>query len=291
MIKINNLTKTFDEKIALNKIDLKINKGSIVGLIGANGAGKSTLLRTIMGIYDADKGEVLIDNENIHLNPLIKEKIGYVADKNDYFNKFKVNHILKHYELTYKNFSYDKFNKLNEIFDVPLYSMLSKLSKGTITKVFFMLALSINPKMLILDEPTSGLDPMAKRKFLKLLLSEVYEKNITVIISSHNLNDLESICDHIVFIEKGEIVEDNSLENLKHSMKKLQVIFKNQAPDNFEKWDEFISVERIGKSYNVVTSNYNENLTKKLKENDVLFIEELDLSLEDMLIYRMEHIS
>lgn len=291
MIKINNLTKTFDEKIALNKIDLKINKGSIVGLIGANGAGKSTLLRTIMDIYDADNGEVLIDNENIHLNSLIKEKIGYVADKNDYFNKFKVNHILKHYELTYKNFSYDKFNKLNEIFDVPLYSMLSKLSKGTITKVFFMLALSINPEILILDEPTSGLDPMAKRKFLKLLLSEVYEKNITVIISSHNLNDLEAICDHIIFIEKGEIVENNSLENLKNSMKKLQVIFKNQAPENFEKWDEFISVERIGKSYNVVTSNYNENLTKKLKENDVLFIEELDLSLEDMLIYRMEHIS
>lgn len=291
MIKINNLTKTFDKKMSLNNIDLKINKGSIVGLIGANGAGKSTLLRTIMGIYDADKGEVLIDNENIHLNPLIKEKIGYVADKNDYFNKFKVNHILKHYELTYKNFSYDKFNKLNEIFDVPLYSMLSKLSKGTITKVFFMLALSINPEILILDEPTSGLDPMAKRKFLKLLLSEVYEKNITVIISSHNLNDLEAICDHIAFIEKGEIVENNSLENLKHSMKKLQVIFKNQAPENFEKWDEFISVEKIGKSYNVVTSNYNENLTKKLKENDALFIEELDLSLEDMLIYRMEHIS
>lgn len=289
MIKINNLTKTFDDKIALNKIDLKINKGSIVGLIGANGAGKSTLLRTIMGIYYADNGEVLINNENIHLNPLIKEKIGYVADKNDYFNKFKVKHILKHYELTYKNFSYDKFNEINQTFNVPLNSILSKLSKGNITRVFFMLALSISPQILILDEPTSGLDPMAKRKFLKLLLSEVYEKNITVIISSHNLNDLESICDHIVFIDNGEIVENNSLENLKYSMKKFQVIFKNQAPENFEKWNEFISVEKIGKSYNVVTSNYDENLTNKLKENEVLFIEELDLSLEDMLIYRMEH--
>ena len=219
----------------------------------------------------------------------MKEKIGYVADKNDYFNKFKIKHILKHYKLTYKDFSYEKFNKINELFNVPLNTMLSKLSKGNITRVFFMLALSINPDILILDEPTSGLDPMAKRKFLKLLLNEVYERNITVIISSHNLNDLESICDQIVFIDNGKIVENTSLENLKYAMKKLQVIFKNKAPDNFEKWNEFISVERIGKSYNVITSNYDDNLTKKLKENEALFIEELDLSLEDMLIYKMEH--
>lgn len=288
MIKINTLTKTFDEKVALNNINLKINKGSIVGLIGANGAGKSTLLRTLMGIYNPDRGEVLVNDENIHLNPLIKEKIGYVADKNEYFNKFKIKHILKHYELTYKNFSYKKFYNVNEIFQIPLNSVLSKLSKGNIARVFFMLALSINPEILILDEPTSGLDPMAKRKFLKLLLNEVYERKTTVIISSHNLNDLEAICDHLVFIDKGDIVENNSLDNLKYSIKKLQVIFKDKAPADFEEWSEFISVERVGKSYNVVTSNYDENFSNKLKENGALFIEELDLSLEDMLIYKVE---
>ena len=288
MIKINNLSKSFDNKSILKNINFNIEPGTIVGLVGVNGAGKSTLLRTIMGIYFPDNGSILIEDRDVLKFPEIKEFIGYVADKSDYFNKLKIKNILKQYSLTYKNFDIEKFNKANETFNIPLNTKLGKLSKGNIARVFFMLALSINPKLLVLDEPTSGLDPIAKRNFLKMLVDEVYENKTTVLISSHNLNDLEAICDKIIFIDNGEIVENNSLDNLKSEMKKLQVIFKDKAPSDFDKWSEFIAVEKFGKSYNVITSTYNEDLINKLNDSGALFIEELDLSLEDMLIYRVQ---
>lgn len=289
MIQLKNVYKDFDKKPILKNINFNIEPGTIVGLVGVNGAGKSTLLRTIMGIYSPNSGEILFENKSIENNPELKEFIGYVADKNEYFNKFYPKSILRQYELTYKNFDMNKFYELNKTFNAPLNSKLEKLSKGNVAKVFFMLALSINPKLLVLDEPTSGLDPIAKRNFLKMLVDEVYENKTTVLISSHNLNDLEAICDKIIFIDNGEIVENNSLDNLKSEMKKLQVIFKDKAPSDFNKWPEFIAVEKFGKSYNVITSNYSERLINKLNDSGALFIEELDLTLEDMLVYKMEN--
>lgn len=289
MLKINNVSKSFTDKEAIKNINLSIDKGSILGLVGPNGAGKSTLLRTIVNIYTPDAGEVIFQNENIQDNPSIKEKIGYMGDRNDYFNKWKIKHIVKHYKLTYTNFDEDKFKRINEIFQIPLNKKITKLSKGNISRVFFMLTLSSNPDLLVLDEPTSGLDPIVKRKLLKILVDDVFERQTTVIISSHNLSDLETICDHIVFINDGEIITDNSLDNLKTTMKKLQIIFKENAPEDFENWPEFLHVDKIGKSYNAITNSYNDDFIDKLKENGALFIEELNLSLEDMLVYTIEH--
>ncbi len=187
-----------------------------------------------------------------------------------------------------KNFDENKFNKINKIFEIPLSKKLSKLSKGNASRVAFMLAISSNPELLILDEPTSGLDPIVKRKFLKLLVEVVSERGTTVVISSHNLSDLESICDQVVFLNNGEIIKDNTLDTLKTSMKKLQIIFKDTAPKDFEAWTEFINVCKLGRSYNVITENYSKELVEKLKEKGALFIEELDLTLEDMLIYTVE---
>ena len=287
MIKVINLSKRFGEKQALSNVNINVDKGTIVGLVGTNGAGKSTLLRSLIDIHKPDSGEVLINGESISENIDLKEVIGYVADKNDYFNKYKIKQIIKYYKLAYKNFSEERFNKLNEVFEIPLNKKLSKLSKGNISRVHFMLALSINPKVLILDEPTSGLDPIVKRKFLKILLDEVYERKTTVIISSHNLSDLETICDKVIFIDNGKVVEDSSVENLKGKMKKIQVIFKGYAPENFEKWDGILNIVKIGKSYNIIVDNFGESLVNKLKAEGALFIEELDLSLEDMMVYKL----
>lgn len=289
MLKINNLSKSFVDKEAIKNINLTVNKGSILGLVGPNGAGKSTLLRTIVDIYTPDTGSVTLDGENIEDNPSIKERIGYMGDRTDYFNKWKIKHIVKHYKFTYVNFDEEKFNKINEVFQIPLNKKVTKLSKGNISRLFFMLTLSSNPDLLILDEPTSGLDPIVKRKLLKILVDDVFERETTVIISSHNLSDLESICDHIVFINDGEIIKDNSLDTLKTDMKKLQIIFKENAPENFEHWKEFLHVDKIGRSFNAITNCCNEELMNKLKENGALFIEELDMSLEDMLVYTIEH--
>jgi ABC-2 type transport system ATP-binding protein len=288
MLQVINVSKGFLGKDAIKDINLEVKSGTIMGLVGPNGAGKSTLLRTIVDIYTPDSGEVKIKGENIKNNSSLKELIGYVGDRNDFFNSYKIKDIVKYYKLAYKSFDENRFNAINKIFEIPLSKRLSKLSKGNASRVAFMLAISSNPELLILDEPTSGLDPIVKRKFLRLLVEDVSERGTTVVISSHNLGDLESICDQIVFLNNGEIVKDNTLDNLKTSMKKLQIIFKDNAPKDFESWKEFINASKLGRSYTVITENYNEKLIKKLKEHGALFIEELDLTLEDMLIYTVE---
>lgn len=288
MLKVINVSKNFSDKEALKNISLEVKKGTIVGLIGPNGAGKSTLLRTIVDIYNPDSGEVIIKGEDTHDNYKLKEIIGYVADRNDFFNSYKINEIINYYKLAYRNFDIDRFYELNAIFEIPLDKKLSKLSKGNVSRVSFMFAMSLKPELLILDEPTSGLDPIVKRKFLQALVEDVSERGTTVVISSHNLGDLESICDQVVFLNGGEIVKNSTLDNLKTSMKKLQVIFKDAAPEDFETWREFLNVSKIGRSYNVITENYSKELVHKLKENGALFIEELDLTLEDMLIYTVD---
>lgn len=288
MLEVINVSKGFSGKDAIKNVSFQVKAGSIMGLVGPNGAGKSTLLRTIVDIYTPDSGEVIIYGENIKGNAALKQIIGYVADRNDFFNSYKVKDIVKYYKLAYKSFDENKFNEINKIFELPLNKRLSKLSKGNASRAAFMFAISSNPKLLILDEPTSGLDPIVKRKFLRLLVEEVSERGTTVVISSHNLSDLESICDQIIFLDKGEIVNDSTLDNLKTSMKKLQIIFKDNPPEDFEGWSDFISVTKLGRSYNVITKNYSEELIKKLRASNALFIEELDLTLEDMLIYTVE---
>lgn len=288
MLKVINVSKGFSGKEAIKNIGLEVKAGTIMGLVGPNGAGKSTLLRTIVDIYTPDCGEVIIKGENIKDNYKLKECIGYVADRNDFFNSYTLNEMVNYYSLSYKTFDIDTFLKLNSIFELPRNKRLSKLSKGNASRAAFIFAMSIKPELLILDEPTSGLDPIAKRKFFQALIEDVSERATTVIISSHNLADLESICDQVVFLKDGEIVQDNTMENLKTSMKKLQIIFKDNAPDHFEDWTEFLNVAKLGRSYNAITKEYNEKLVSKLKENGALFIEELDLTLEDMLVYTVE---
>ncbi|ERI92809.1 ABC transporter, ATP-binding protein [Clostridiales bacterium oral taxon 876 str. F0540] len=288
MLQIINVSKSFPGKEAIKNINLEVRKGTIMGLVGPNGSGKSTLLRTIVDIYTPDSGEVQVNGCNVKDNFKLKQTIGYVADRNDFFNSYKINDIIKYYKLAYDNFDIDKFYELNAVFEIPINKKLSKLSKGNASRVAFMFAMSSKPELLILDEPTSGLDPIVKRKFLQLLVEDVSERGSTVVISSHNLSDLESICDQVVFLNNGEILKDNTLDNLKTSMKKLQIIFKDTAPSGFESWPEFINVTKLGRSYNIITDNYNEELLAKLKVNGALFIEELNLSLEDMLIFSVD---
>ncbi|MBL4937117.1 ABC transporter ATP-binding protein [Clostridium sp. YIM B02515] len=288
MLQVINVSKSFSGKEAIKNINLEVKKGTIMGLVGPNGAGKSTLLRTIVDIYDPDGGKIQVNGYDIKDNFELKQTIGYVADRNDFFNSYKINDIVKYYKFAYKNFDIDKFYELNAVFEIPLNKKLSKLSKGNASRVAFMFAMSLAPELLVLDEPTSGLDPIVKRKFLQLLVEDVSERGTTVVISSHNLSDLESICDQVVFLNDGEILKDNTLDNLKTSMKKLQIIFKDTAPSGFECWPEFINVTKLGRSYNIVTDNYSEELLAKLKDNGALFIEELNLTLEDMLIFAVE---
>lgn len=285
MIEINSLCKKLQDKVVLKDISLKINTGSIFGLIGPNGAGKTTLIKTLTGIYRPDSGEVKLNGENVFQNNNIKQAMGYVADENNFYNNFNIKELKKLYSLTYKNFDSNFFDSFNETYKLPEKTTVKKFSKGMKTRLSIMLNMSIMPEVLILDEPTSGLDPIAKRQFLNMLVDNVAQRNTTVFISSHNLDQLERICDSIAIINNGEIKYANSIDDMKRKIRKIQVVFNNSAPDDLEQWDDIIKVNKIGRVYTIVTRNYSEALKEKLQKAQIAFQEEIDLSLEDMFIY------
>lgn len=288
MIHINNVTKKFGNFTAIAEININVKKGTIFGLIGENGAGKTTLIQCMTGIYKPDSGEITINGEQIYENPLVKERIGYVADQNQYFPFYKVKEMVEFYKKTYPTFSTKKFNDYNLIFKLDENKRVRQLSKGMQMRLSLMLNLSITPDVLILDEPTSGLDAIAKRQILDILLQEVAENQLTIFVSSHHLGELERICDEIAMIHQGEITYVSTLDEMKQNIKKLQVIFEDHSPVDFANWDEVRSVDRVGRVYYIITQKYSKELEDKLYKAGAKFIEQMNLSLEEIFVYTSE---
>ncbi|WP_459477212.1 ABC transporter ATP-binding protein [Clostridium saccharoperbutylacetonicum] len=288
MIEINKLSFEIDEKTILKDINLKINKGTIFGIIGPNGVGKTTLLRCLTGIYQPTYGSVNYDGREVYDNVEVKSEIGYVADENIMQSKFKVKEILKYYQYSYKNFDEDRFNQLNKIFKIPTNKFIFQLSKGMKMRLSIMLSFSIKAKYLILDEPTSGLDAILKNKLLKLFADEVIENGTTIVISSHHLSELERICDEVAILDEGVVSYENSVENMKNKIKKIQVAFDKQISEEELKLKGNNKISKVGRVFTIVTDEYDEELIQSLKALKPLFIEEIDLSLEDIFIYKVD---
>lgn len=288
MIEIKGLSKMIEDKYILKEINLKVNKGSIFGLIGPNGAGKSTLIRCLTGIYGLEEGEILYEGQSVYENIDVKNKIGYVADENNFFSTFKLIDIISYYKLAYKNFDEEKFKELNKEFKMNTKKRFFQLSKGNKMKFAIMMAMCIQPKYLILDEPTSGIDPIFKRKFIEMLLNEVAEKGTTIIISSHNLSNVERICDTVAILNNGKVTAVSSIDDMKNKIKKLQVAFKAAIKEEELKIHGVVKIENVGRVYNIVTTDYGAELIGKINSLNPLFVEELDLSLEDIFIYTIE---
>lgn len=288
MIEIKGLSKMIEDKYILKEINLKVNKGSIFGLIGPNGAGKSTLIRCLTGIYGLEEGEILYEGQSVYENIDVKNKIGYVADENNFFSTFKLIDIISYYKLAYKNFDEEKFKELNKEFKMNTKKRFFQLSKGNKMKFAIMMAMCIQPEYLILDEPTSGIDPIFKRKFIEMLLNEVAEKGTTIIISSHNLSNVERICDTVAILNNGKVTAVSSIDDMKNKIKKLQVAFKAAIKEEELKIHGVVKIENVGRVYNIVTTDYGAELIGKINSLNPLFVEELDLSLEDIFIYTIE---
>lgn len=287
MIEINNLYKNLSNKEILKNINLKIEKGSIFGIIGPNGSGKTTLINTIVGAYKADSGSIEIMGEDIYENINMKEEIAFVEDENSIFSNYKVKDVISFYSRAYKNFNKERFNTLNDIFKIDEKYRISKLSRGMKKILFIMIGFSIMPKIIILDEPTIGLDPLIKNQFINLILEEVAERNTTILITSHNLDELERICDSIAIINKGEIKYTSSLDSMKENIKKLQVMFKEDTLLDLESWNEVIKVKRIGRVHSIVVKNYTKELEERLNNCGATYIEEVSLGLEELFIDTM----
>lgn len=288
MLHIKNVTKKFGGFTAISDININVKKGTIFGLIGENGAGKTTLIQCITGIYKPDKGEITVNGEEVYENPIVKERIGYVADQNQYFPFFKVKEMVEFYKRTYPTFSVEKFNDYNLIFKLNENKRVRQLSKGMQMRLSLMLNLSINPDVLILDEPTSGLDAIAKKQMLDILLQEVADNQLTIFVSSHHLGELERICDEIAMIQKGQITYMSTLDEMKQNIKKLQVVFEHGDLIDLATWEEVRSFEKVGRVYYIITQRYSKELEDKLYEAGAKFVEQMNLSLEEIFVYTSE---
>ena len=252
MIKVLGVTKYFDDFRALNNLCLNVEKGSIYGLVGPNGAGKTTIINHLTGAYSSDRGKIEIDGEDIFENENLKQKVISIADDWFYFGTYSVLEMKGFYKDIYKNFSEERYQGLKEVFGIDEKRQIRKFSKGMKKQAAFWLALSAMPEVLILDEPLDGLDPVMRKQVLSLIISGVAEREMTVLVSSHNLRELEDICDHVGIIFNGKMVVEKALDDLKGSVKKFQVVLSDDDVVELEKEIKILHKSKLGSVYSLI---------------------------------------
>ncbi len=283
-IKINNVTMKYDKFEAVQNISIDVAEGTIHGLIGENGSGKTTLIKCIMGIYKPEKGEILIDGENVYENPKVKARMGYVADSNKYFSNYRLGKMAEFFRDVYEKFDMNKLKELNEIFKLDMNKRVSELSKGQQMRFAFMLNIAANTDILILDEPTSGIDAVAKNDFFSVLIKEVEERNLTVIISSHNIMELEKICDSVTIIKHGKIISQNVMDEVISNVRKFNFAFSDGIPEEFFKHDKIIKYNNFGNICTVMYEGLTDSEFEKILLFNPSFYEELRVNLEEVFV-------
>lgn len=288
MLNISNVKKQFGGFYALDGVDLHVEKGSVYGLVGPNGAGKSTLLRCIMGIYRQDEGNILIENQPVYENADIKSKIAYIPDDIFYFLQSNVKDMMKFYKGLYPNFSLERFEKLKDVFEtVNIKKPIRKMSKGMQKQVAFWLSICCNPDLLVLDEPVDGLDPVMRRQIWSILMQDVAERGTTVIVSSHNLRELEDVCDTVGIMNKGKVILERSLSELQDNITKLICAFpKGERPESIEGLN-IMHESKQGSVYTFIVKDSPEAAKQKLSVYSPLFTDAIPLNLEEIFIYEL----
>ena len=287
MIRVNHITKTFDGFKALDDATMHVKKGSVYGLVGPNGAGKSTIIRHITGIYKPDAGEVFIDGEPVMENPATKAKFAYIPDDFFYYLQATTMDMKKFYQGLYPNFNSALFDQLKEYFPtIQVNRTIRHLSKGMQKQVAFWLSICTMPELLILDEPVDGLDPVMRRQIWSIVLSEVADKGTTVLVSSHNLRELEDVCDHVGIMHQGKVMIERSLTELQGSICKLQVAF---AEDDVRLPAQLHVLHKIqtGRVQTLIVREAPQIAKQMLASLQPLLIDVLPLSLEEIFIYEM----
>lgn len=288
MIKVKNVAKKFENFTALEDLNLEIEKGSIYGLVGPNGAGKTTLMKSIAGIYRLDNGEILIGDKVSYENVDVKNEVIYISDDLFFFNNFSIGQMMELYKKVYTNFDLERFNKLKEVFNIDIKRNVNKLSKGMQKQVAFWLAISAKPKVLLLDEPLDGLDPVMRRKVLSIIMQDVEEFNTTVMISSHNLRELEDICDHVGIMSHGKMIIQRRLDDLKTETHKLQVAFSDSKfPEELSKKFNLLKVSQLGTVFSTILKGDKDEIIKEYKKFNPVILDIIPLTLEEIFIYEV----
>ncbi|HNX99947.1 MAG TPA: ABC transporter ATP-binding protein [Oscillospiraceae bacterium] len=285
MIEMKNVVKTFDGFAALDGLTLTAPEGSVYGMVGPNGAGKSTAIRHLAGILRADSGEITIGGQPVFENPAVKERVAYIPDDVFFFPQATISDMMKFYRRLYPKFDMERFSKLGEVFGIDPKRPIRKLSKGMQKQAAFWLTVSMRPDVLILDEPVDGLDPVMRRQVWGIVMSDVAENGTTVLVSSHNLRELEDVCDHVGIMNHGKMMIERSLSELQENIVKIQLALPDGGtlPDGLD----ILHRSATGRLQILILRGKAEALTNTLAAASPLFMDVVPLTLEEIFIYEL----
>lgn len=288
MIKIDKLSKKYDKDYVLKDLSCTIKDNSIYGLVGANGSGKSTLLRTIMGIYDTDGGDITVDGSKVYDNDVIKQKMVFVQDDLYFNSNYTLMDTARYYESMYNNFDMNYLKELANMLNLSLNKKISTFSKGMKRQCALICAICTNADYMFFDETFDGLDPVIRNTMKKILIKQMNKKNTTIVMTSHNLRELEDICDNLGLLYQGGILFESDVDTIKTNMFKVQLSFeKNFDKEDFEDFD-ILSFKKQGSVATIIIKDTDGKSKKKLEKMKPLILDYLPLTLEEVFIYEME---
>ena len=286
MIEIRDAVKRFDGFAALDGVTLTVPTGAVYGLVGPNGAGKSTLLRCLSGIYRTDSGSMTVDGASVWEDPAVKGRVSSIPDDWFYFLQASTQDMMKLYRGLYPTFSMERYEKLEKVFPIDPKKPIRHLSKGMQKQAAFWLTMCCMPEYLLLDEPVDGLDPVMRRQVWSLVLDDVAERGTTVLVSSHNLRELEDVCDHVGILDHGKVLLERSLEQLQDNMVKLQVVFP-EGMDAVPAELPVLHAAKLGRIHTLILRMNAQKAEELLVQYHPLLVDAVPLTLEEIFIYEL----
>jgi ABC-type multidrug transport system, ATPase component len=285
MIEVKNLVKTFDGFRALDDLTMTVPRGAVYGLVGPNGAGKSTLLRHLTGIYRPDSGTVTVDGEPVFENPAVKRRIAYIPDDVFYFRSASIADMASFFAGACPTFDWERYDKLRKAFDLDEKQPIRRFSKGMQKQAAFWLAMSMAPDVLVLDEPVDGLDPVMRRQVWSLVMADVADRGTTVLVSSHNLRELEDVCDHVGILDHGKLLLERSLSDLQENIVKVMIALpEGQAlPQDLN----ILHDQATGRMHTLILRGDADALEAYLAAAQPQYMDVVPLTLEEIFIYEL----
>lgn len=287
MIKVRDLCKSFGDQKVLEKLNLNVKKGSVYGLVGPNGAGKTTLIKHLTGIYRADEGSTMVCGEEVFNNPDAMKNLFYIPDELYFFSQYSIEEAARFYAGIYPSWNWDRYNLLKKAFPIDTKRRIVKLSKGMQKQVVFWLGLSSMPDVMLMDEPVDGLDPVMRKQVWNLLLQDVAEREMTVLVSSHNLRELEDVCDSVGILHSGKIMIEKELDDIKSNIHKLQVAFPGEAPGELLRDFEVLNHNENGSIHLYIIRGEKEKIIAEIRQKNPSVLDMIPLSLEEIFIYEL----
>ena len=285
MIEVCDVTKCFGEFKALDELNMTVPTGTVYGLVGPNGAGKSTIIRHITGIYRQDSGTITVDGAPVYENPAVKDRIAYISDDVFYFNTASIRDMAKFYAGVYPNFSWERFNALQDAFALDQKRPIRRFSKGMQKQAAFWLCMAMQPEILVLDEPVDGLDPVMRRQVWSIIMADIAERGTTVLVSSHNLRELEDVCDHVGIMDHGKILLERSLSEMQENICKVLVALPDGG--TLPAGLNIVHQSSTGRLLTLILRGNQDEIAGALYTAQPLFMDMVPLTLEEIFIYEL----